>query len=86
MNSTQSIMLLFEIIDEHITRTGCQTCMNSIARALYHAQTDENVRDKIDYLMHESPNTSDMMEKEDEKSFRANIAKIEKETKKWQKE
>jgi len=86
MNDTQSIMLLFEIINEHIARTGCKTCMNSIARALYHSQTDESVRDKIDYLMSESPSASDIIEKEDEKSFRANIERIEKETKKWQKE
>lgn len=82
MNDTQTKMKVFEIVDGHLN-SKCEICVGLLAKILYHAQSDENVKDNIDYLVESSPD-SDKLSKESELDFIKNEQEMLKEAKKYQ--
>lgn len=75
MNEMQSRMKMFEIIDKHL-KSGCETCIKSVAFVLYHAQADKNVKDDIDDLI-EDQDYNPTMGKESHEDFMRNVEQFQ---------
>lgn len=74
MSNELNKMKMFELVDKHL-KSGCQTCVKSLAFMLYHAQADKNVRNELHDFMREFK-FDEYIGKESHEDFEKNVEEM----------